>query len=98
MNDVEQEAMAWLDQSPHLIQRELGMRIGATSHVVGKLLTELGLRSDGRPTQDAFEKKMVEIDHSGPYPQFKWNERRIVPLLRHAMKSDPTEPQVHNEK
>ena len=86
MNEVVEAAMAWLDESPHLIQRDLGLRVGLTSHGVGKVLNELGLRKDGCPTPEAYERKMVEIDHSGPWPQFKWNERKIVPLLRHVLK------------
>lgn len=85
MSDVEKQAEQWLDESPHLIQRELGKRLGITSHVVGKLLAEAGLRADGRPTQRAFEGNFVAVERSGDWPQYRWNERRVVPILRNRL-------------
>lgn len=85
MTEVEKEAEQWLDESPVLIQKELGKRLGVTSHIVGKLLTEAGLRSDGRPTKRAFDGKFVVIEQSGDWPQYRWNERRVVPILRDRM-------------
>jgi hypothetical protein len=94
MTEVEEQALAWLDESPYLIQRDLGKRVGVSSHVVGRLLEELGLRCCGHPHQDAYRKKMVEVDRSGPWPQYKWNERRVVPLLKYLLQQDECE-QVH---
>ena len=90
-SDVEIQAVAWLDESPHLNQRDIGKRVGVTTHAVGKLLTELGLRVDGIPTPDAFERGFVCIEQSGDWQQYRWNERRVVPLLRHVL-----QPQIHN--
>lgn len=93
MTEVEEQAQQWIDQSPYLIQRDLGTRLQATSHVVGRLLDEIGLREDKRPTSEAFSKRLVEVDRSGPYPQYKWNERQIVPLLREIL--NKKQDQVH---
>ena len=85
LSEVELQAMEWLDESPHLNQRDLGKKVGLTSHAVGKILTQLGLRVDGKPTPDAFERGFVVIEKSGEWDAFRWNERRVVPMLRHAL-------------
>ncbi|QDV30341.1 hypothetical protein Spb1_22700 [Planctopirus ephydatiae] len=93
MSDVEEQAQQWRDESPYLIQRDLGIRVGVSSHVVGRLLDEIGVRQDKRPTNDAFKNKLAEVDRSGPWPQYKWNERQIVPLLRDRLSKK--QDQVH---
>ena len=87
MTEVEKQAEQWLDESPLLIMRELGKRLGVTSHVVGKLLTDAGLRADGRPTHRAFEGNFVAVERSGEWPQYRWNERRVVPILRDRLQT-----------
>ena len=96
MTDVEDYAQQWIDESPYLIQRDLGTRLQVTSHVIGKLLDEVGLRENKKPTSEAFRKKLAEVDRSGPWPQYKWNERQIVPLLRDKLSK--TQDQVHNHQ
>lgn len=88
MTEVEEQAEQWFDESPVLIQRELGKRVGATSHEVGRLLTDAGLRANGRPTQRAFDGKFVVVEQSGDWPQYRWNERRVVPILRNRLQMD----------
>lgn len=88
MNEVEKQAEQWFDESPVLIQREIGKRVGVTSHVVGRLLTDAGLRANGRPTQRAFDGKFVVVEQSGDWPQYRWNERRVVPILRNRLQMD----------
>jgi hypothetical protein len=85
LSEVEIQALEWLDQSPHLNQRDLGKRVGLTSHEVGRILTQQGLRADGKPTPAAFERGFVTIEKSGEWNAYRWNERRVVPLLRHTM-------------
>lgn len=93
MSEVERQARQWLDESPYLKQKDLGIRLGVTSHVVGRLLTELGLREDQKPTNKAYLEGFARIEMSGEWPQYRWNERRIVPWLRSKL-SD----QVHNQE
>jgi len=95
MTDVEKQAQQWLDESPHLNQRDLGKRVGMTSHEVGRALTDLGLRSGKHPTPDAYKKKMVIVEQSGDWPQYRWNERRVIPLFR-AISTD-AHTQVHEQ-
>lgn len=91
MTDVEIQAQKWRDESPFLIQRDLGLRLGVSSHVVGRLLDQCGLREGKQPTSEAVKRKLAETDRSGPWPQFKWNERQIVPLLREMLSKTRTE-------
>ena len=70
--------------------RELATIIGngATSHSVGKELTTLGLRTNGKPTSQAHEMGLVKSastgkgDGSGYF--WVWHRERTVRLLRPA--------------
>jgi hypothetical protein len=70
--------------------RDLARIIGgdATSHTVGKDLTRLGLRADGKPTPKAHELGLVKSastgkgDGSGYF--WVWHRERTVRLLRPA--------------
>jgi len=48
MSEVEKYAQQWIDESPYLIQRDLGTRLQVRSHVIGKLIDEVGLRENCR--------------------------------------------------
>lgn len=96
MSKVEEQAQQWIDESPYLKQKDLGIRLGVTSHVVGRLLTELGLREAKKPTTKAYLEGFVRIEKCGDWPQYRWNERRIVPWLRDKL--NKSQNQVHNQE
>ena len=61
----------------------IGEMFGTTSHKLGKWLTELGLRRNGKPTRKAFEASLVE---EWPSTQpgtwfYAWHVERTVALL-----------------
>ena len=95
MSDVERQAQQWRDESPYLKQKDLGLRLGVSSHVVGRLLEQIGLREDQKPTTKAYTGGFVRIEQSGDWPQYRWNERTIVPLLRDRLAA---QDQVHERK
>ena len=82
MSEVEIQAQQWRDESPYLKQRDLGIRLRVSSHVIGKLLEQIGLREDQKPTAKALISGYVRIEQSGDWPQYRWNERTVIPLLR----------------
>ena len=92
MNEVEKQAQQWIDESQYLKMRDLGVRLGVTSHVIGRLLTEIGLRENDKPTDKAYKEGLVRIEQSGDWPQFRWHERRIVPWLQSHLQQ---QEQVH---
>jgi len=67
---------------------ELARIIGpeATSHSVGRDLTRLGLRTNGRPTQKAFDQGLVKSasthrgDGTGYF--YVWQQEKTLALLR----------------
>jgi len=58
---------------------------GCTSHKVGKELKELGYRTkDGKPSQKAFDEKMVAKRHDADRPEFyiwAWDCAKVCELL-----------------
>lgn len=68
--------------------RELAAIIGngATSHSVGKELTQLGLRTDGKPSHKAFELGLVKSastdrgDASGYF--YVWHREKTLGFLK----------------
>ena len=70
--------------SEYLSMREIGADIGMTSHAVGRKLKELGLRTgDGKPSPEAFRKKIVEQRPStqpGTY-YWVWDANKVKGLL-----------------
>ncbi len=93
MSEVERQAQQWIDESPYLKMKDLGLRLGVSSHTVGRLLTEAGLRFDQRPTARAYSEGFARIEMSGDWPQYRWNERKIVPWLRSKLAD-----QVNNQE
>ncbi len=93
MSEVERQAQQWIDESPYLKMKDLGLRLGVTSHTVGRFLTEAGLRFDQKPTARAYSEGYAKIEMCGEWPQYKWNERRIVSWMR-----DKLQKQVHNQE
>lgn len=64
--------------------KEIGGRFGVTSHQIGRLLKELGLRThDGRPSEKAFEFGLVEKrwTNSMEHYLWAWRAEEIVLIL-----------------
>lgn len=73
---------------------EIGAMLGGlTCHQVGRALTELGLRKDGWPTEDALVDGLAtEQVTDGRYRLYIWDVDRVVPLLRaHLASKEPAE-------
>jgi hypothetical protein len=73
--------------------KHIGRDYGLTSHALGKLLKEHGLRTeDGKPTPKAFDIKIVEQKHNGPdHYIWAWHVRKTRMLLErlgHRPKAD----------
>jgi hypothetical protein len=86
LTEVEEQAQDYMDnQSRYLIQRELGAILRVSSHVVGRKLRELGLRGDKAPTPKAIKNKMVEGTMQDRFIQWRWNENKVLPLLRRSL-------------
>ena len=66
--------------------KDIGAAFGMTSHKVGKLLKEQGLRTaDGRPSQKSFDSGLVaqKFDECGHY-LWSWKVATITSLLEQA--------------
>ena len=63
---------------------ELAEIVGGTSHSVGKQLTAAGLRSSGKPTQQAFALGLVSPapTERGSGYFYKWHEVKTLPYLK----------------
>jgi len=77
-----------------LTQTQVGKVFGATSHEIGKLLKELGLRdANGRPTESAHEGGFCKAAPSGENGfHYAWHANKTIALLRehgHALVSNP---------
>jgi len=63
---------------------ELGTLFGVSSHVVGRTLKEIGLRTPtGQPTNEAISTDLAR-KFEGPQPWialWKWDRKRVVPYL-----------------
>jgi hypothetical protein len=59
--------------------KEIGVPLGLTSHQVGKRLKALGLRTrDGRPSQQAFQRKLVAQKFAPDGQNYLWAWRADV--------------------
>ena len=66
--------------------KDIGAAFGMTSHKVGKLLKEHGLRTaDGRPSPKSFDSGLVaqKFDESGHY-LWSWQVAAITSLLEQS--------------
>jgi hypothetical protein len=64
----------------YLSQRQLGVIFGASSHVIGQWLTDLGLKEGSRPTRLAWERGLCTMaEHQGrKFPS--WH-RKVVEMF-----------------
>ncbi len=68
----------------YMTMKELGQRLGLSSHQVGKKLKEVGLRTpEGRPSGAAFRRKLVEQRWSsdGEHYLWAWDAERTLRFL-----------------
>ena len=72
------------DSAQFVTMRQLGTRLGVSSHVVGRTLKETGLRdSEGRPSGRAKTggfTKAVFVDET--FPLNLWHEDKTLAILR----------------
>lgn len=67
--------------------REIGKMFGVSSHVVGKKLKAMRLRTeDGKPSDHAFALKLVEQRWAddGEHYCWAWHTAKTVPILESA--------------
>lgn len=70
---------------PTMTQTQLGQLFGATSHEIGRWLTDVGLRDDNRPTPRAFDGDFcVAVPSRGQGYHYAWKAEKTVPLLDQA--------------
>lgn len=65
--------------------KELGKVVGLSSHQVGRKLKELGLRTtEGRPSQEAFEKGWVapRWTADGQHYLWAWDKAKALDMLK----------------
>jgi hypothetical protein len=73
--------------------KDIGRDYGMTSHVLGKLLKQHGLRTeDGKPSAKAFEIEMVDQKFDG-FGHYIWSwhiakMKKLLERLGHEPKSD----------
>ena len=65
-------------------QGQIGDLFGESSHVVGKWLTNMGLRKNGSPSSEAFQKKLVIQNHANGGYNYVWHTERTVAELENA--------------
>lgn len=70
----------------HMTQTQIGKLFGATSHVIGDWLKEIGLRDpDGKPTEEAHDGHFCKQAPSGPTGyHWAWDAEKTVAALREA--------------
>ena len=69
----------------YMTQTELGVVFGATSHEIGKWLTDIDLRHDKQPSQRAFAEGFVAqapLDNGGSF--YKWDADKTIKALENA--------------
>lgn len=88
-NPVVEAAKQYIaDSTRYLSMRELGEQLGVTSHVVGRKLKEVGLRTqEGNPSAKAViggYTKPVQMHET--FSLDVWNEEKTLRVLRPLMK------------
>ncbi len=75
-----------MSEDTYCSMTELAQILGSphTSHSVGKQLTTLGFRSDGKPTQKASDLGLVKLAPTdrGCGFFYTWNEQKTLSLLK----------------
>ncbi len=70
---------------------EIGKILAFTSHEIGRMLRELGLRTqDGKPSDWAFGLEMVRLATSGKNPNvtfYEWHKEKTLKILDRYLKS-----------
>jgi len=83
--------------------KEIGATINLSSHKVGKLLKELGYRTqEGKPSQKAFEEGLCQPrwSQSGEKYLWVWRENKVIDLLldeinKSKTDEEPTKPPTY---
>lgn len=71
-----------MGRSDFWTMKEIGGLFGVTSHVIGKTLKRLSLRTpEGKPSRLAFDLDLVEQRWSLDAYTWVWNLEKTVPLL-----------------
>jgi hypothetical protein len=87
--------------SDYWTMREIGMRLGLTSHQVGRRLKELGLRTpEGRPSRRAFEAGLCGQRRApdGEHYVWGWDGERALKLVAGDGPKPTTPPLVANNR
>jgi hypothetical protein len=86
--------------NPYTTMKEIGASLGLTSHQVGRCLKRLGLRThDGRPSQEAFRRQLVERKFTPDESTYLWAWRTdvIAELLAEATDQAERESPRHQD-
>ncbi len=70
--------------SDYWTMKEIGEKLGLTSHQVGKTLKELGLRTpEGKPSQKAFRRRLVaqRWAQDGAHYLWAWDAEKTLRFL-----------------
>ena len=74
-----------MGRTDYWTMKEIGVLFGVTSHVIGKTLKRLSLRTiEGKPSQLAFDLGLVEQRWSLDAYTWVWNLEKTVPFLEQA--------------
>jgi hypothetical protein len=74
-----------MSDSDYWTMRDIGKVFGTTSHVIGRRLKELGLRTwEGRPSREAFDRGLCEKRWTQNMDNYcwAWHGPKTVQLLR----------------
>ena len=79
-------------------QTELGVVLGMSAVAVGKVLTEVGLRADGVPTEQARADRLaIECDSGQGKPYYRWAKWPVLDLLA-AAGHGPADPKAQQAR
>ena len=83
-NPVIESAQQYVVESArYMSMRELGEQLGVTSHVVGRRLKEVGLRTqEGKPSARAVEDGYMKLVLCETYMLDLWHEEKTLRVLR----------------
>ncbi len=74
-----------MSERKFVTMREIGGIYGATSHEVGKWLTDLGYRKDGYPTKSAQNENLTTSIPNPKDPDFfvhGWDHERVIEMFK----------------
>ena len=72
------------DTTKYVTMRQIGKQLGVSSHVVGRMLKQVGVRdADGHPTEEVRSSNLNKIIFTEQgFPLTLWHQDRALAILR----------------